>query len=149
LVDRPGWAPLGVDLTVPSIARTWDYWLGGSHNFEADRAVARKTSELMPEASRMAKVSRAFLARVVRHCVDRGVTQFLDLGSGIPTVGNVHEVAQALNPDVKVMYVDRDQVAVEHTRLILEHDPNVDVIQADVRDPEQILNHAQRIRARK
>lgn len=143
MAERPGWVPLGVDLTVPSIARTWDYWLGGSHNFEVDRVVARATSDLMPEAPRMAQVSRAFLARVVRHFVSRGITQFLDLGSGIPTAGNVHAVAQSLNPDAKVMYVDQDQVAVAHTRLILEDRPNVDVIQADVRDWEYVVNHPQ------
>ena len=88
--DRPVWAPRDVAMDQPSVARIWDWFLGGSHNFAIDREVACKTLELMPEGPQMARLSRAFLRRAVEYCVQTGITQFLDLGSGIPTVGNVH-----------------------------------------------------------
>lgn len=124
----------------PSIARIWDWFLGGSHNFAADREVARATLAAMPEAPRMAQLSRAFLRRAVRFCVTAGISQFLDIGSGIPTVGNVHEVAQAADPSCRVVYVDRDPVAVAHTRRILEGQDLSSVLQADLRRPRQLLD---------
>lgn len=139
MADRPDWALGDLPMDQPSIARIWDWFLGGSHNFEIDREVARKTLELMPEAPLMAQISRAFLRRAVRYCLSRGIRQFLDLGSGIPTVGNVHEVVQGIDPDAKVVYVDRDQVAVAHTRLLLAGNDNVAVVEADIRDVGAIL----------
>ncbi len=112
-MQRQSWAPSDVDVSKPSIARIWDWFLGGGHNFAVDREVARKTLELMPQGPRMAQLNRVFLHRAVYFCVDSGITQFLDIGSGIPTVGNVHEVAQRTNPAAKVVYVDVDPVAAQ------------------------------------
>ena len=119
-VERPNWAPGDIDLERPSVARVWDYLLGGAHNFAADREVAQKTLEMMPEVRTGALQHRAFLRRAVRYLLGRGVRQFLDLGSGIPTVGNVHEIAQAVQPAAKVVYVDLDPVAVAHSRSLLD-----------------------------
>lgn len=137
--ERPAWAPAEVAIDRPSVARIWDWFLGGSHNFAIDREVARKTLELMPEGPQMARLSRAFLRRAVEYCVQRGITQFLDLGSGIPTVGNVHEVARQAAPDARVAYVDADPVAVAHTRQILARIEHTAVVQADLRDPAAVL----------
>jgi SAM-dependent methyltransferase len=137
---RPEWAPSDVDIDRPSISRIWDWFLGGSHNFAVDREVAKKTLELMPEGPMMARINRAFLARAVRWCVSAGVTQFLDIGSGIPTAGNVHEIAQHANPACRVVYVDIDPVAVTHTRLLLGEDERVAAIYGDMRRPETILD---------
>ena len=98
LVDRPSWAPTEVDLTRPSVARVYDYYLGGSHNFESDRAFAREVLRVYPQLPAISRDNRDFLRRAVLFLCARGIDQFLDLGSGIPTVGNVHEVAQAVNP---------------------------------------------------
>lgn len=137
--DRPVWAPGDVAIDQPSVARIWDWFLGGSHNFAVDREVARRTLKLMPEGPAMARLSRAFLRRAVEYCARAGITQFIDLGSGIPTVGNVHEVAQRVTPKARVVYVDTDPVAVAHTRQILSGDKTTAVVQADLRDPAQVL----------
>jgi hypothetical protein len=137
--DRPVWAPSEVALDQPSVARIWDWFLGGSHNFAIDREVARKTLELMPEGPAMARLSRAFLRRAVAYCAHAGITQFIDLGSGIPTVGNVHEVARQVTPDARVVYVDVDPVAVAHTRQMMAGDERTAAVQADLRDPERVL----------
>src|SRR5579884_562509 len=109
-----------VDPEQPSVARIYDYWLGGSQNFAADREVARRTAQALPHLPAAAWANRAFLRRVVRHLVaELGVTQLLDLGSGVPTVGNVHEVAAAANPEARTVYVDIDPVAVAHARALL------------------------------
>jgi S-adenosyl methyltransferase len=123
----------------PSSARIYDALLGGSHNFAADREAARKLLAAIPYAAEMCRINRAFLARAVSHMVAAGVRQFLDLGSGIPTVGNVHEVAQSLDPTAKVLYVDIDPVAVEHSREILAENPFATVLQADVRFAGELL----------
>jgi SAM-dependent methyltransferase len=139
MVDLPSWVPLDVDVNQPSISRIWDWFLDGSHNFAVDREVAAEMLARMPEGPRMAQASRAFLRRAVRMCVESGITQFLDIGSGIPTVGNVHEIAQAANPECRVVYVDIDQVAVSHTRQILAGNERATVIRADIRNPKDIL----------
>ena len=123
----------------PSSARIYDALLGGSHNFAADRDAAQKLLAAIPYAAEMARVNRAFLARAVQHVVDAGVRQFLDVGSGIPTAGNVHEVAQAAAPDARVVYVDIDPVAVEHSREILAENPLATVVQADIRFADDLL----------
>ncbi|WP_367135685.1 SAM-dependent methyltransferase [Saccharothrix sp. HUAS TT1] len=133
------WIPSGVDISVPSIARTYDYMLGGAHNFAVDRALGDHIEATMPGLRHAARVNRAFLGRVVRFMVDRGVRQFLDIGSGIPTVGNVHEVAQAQAPGSRVLYVDRDPVAVAHSELMLVTNDGAAVVQADMREPEAVL----------
>lgn len=131
---------LGLDLEVPSASRIYDYFLGGSHNFEVDRVVAREVIALRPEVPALAQSNRAFLRRVVRFMVEQGVTQFIDIGSGIPTAGNVHEVAQAADPSAKVVYVDHDPVAVTHSRAILGADRRAAVVQADLRNPSDIVD---------
>jgi len=138
-MERPSWAPPDVDIEQPSISRIWDWFLDGSHNFAVDREVAKQMLRLMPEGPRMAQASRAFLRRAVRMCAAAGVTQFLDIGSGIPTVGNVHEIARAADPQARVVYVDTDPVAVSHTRQMLDGDPTTTVLRADLRAPEDIL----------
>ncbi|MFD5376174.1 SAM-dependent methyltransferase [Streptomyces griseoincarnatus] len=138
-MERPAWAPRSIDITVPSVSRMYDYYLGGSHNFEVDREAARKAMEFMPGLPKVMQANRAFMRRAVRFAVSEGVTQFLDIGSGIPTFGNVHEVAQAADPEARVMYVDRDPVAVAHSKVVLEGDDRADILAADLREPRDIL----------
>jgi S-adenosyl methyltransferase len=140
-MERPSWAPAGIDLTQPSIARVYDYSLGGFHNFAADRAVVERTLQMMPGALAMSRANRTFLNRAVRYCSGVGIRHFLDIGSGIPTSGNVHEIARDLDPGAQVVYVDCDPVAVAHSEAILGADPNAAVIQADMRDPKRILDN--------
>jgi hypothetical protein len=118
----------------------YDFYLGGSHNFAADRDAARAVLAAIPEAGVGAQANRAFLRRVVRHLADAGVRQFLDLGSGIPTLGNVHEIAQRAAPGAKVVYVDVDPVAVAHSRELLADNPDATVIQQDLRRPTAVLS---------
>ncbi|QMU77482.1 hypothetical protein GXW83_19055 [Streptacidiphilus sp. PB12-B1b] len=138
-MTRPTWVPAGTDLDKPNAARVYDYYLGGSHNFEVDREMARKAMALWPELPSIMRANRAFLRRAVQYAAERGVTRFLDIGSGIPTFGAVHEIAREAAPDARVVYVDRDPVAVAHSRLLLEDDPLSQVVEADLRDPEGLL----------
>jgi O-methyltransferase involved in polyketide biosynthesis len=138
-MERPRWAPDGLDLDRPSVARVYDYYLGGSHNFAVDRQFAQQVMAAMPNVPQLARENRAFLRRVVRHLCAEGVDQFVDLGSGIPTVGNVHEVAQQINPEARVVYVDWDPVAVAHGRAILAGNDRTAVCGADLRDPEAVF----------
>ena len=124
---------------LPSAARMYDYYLGGAHNFTADREAAAKVLEIFPDASRIAQANRAFLRRAVGYLLDQGIRQFLDLGSGIPTVGNVHEVAAAASA-ARVVYVDIDPTAVAHSESILAGQPGVGVVQADIRHPTDVLD---------
>ncbi|WP_432986115.1 SAM-dependent methyltransferase [Dactylosporangium sp. CA-233914] len=143
-MDRPSWAPADVDLDRPSVARVYDYYLGGSHNFAADRAFAEQVLRVMPAVAGLARSNRAFLRRAVRELARQGVRQFLDLGSGIPTVGNVHEVlADAGVSDGRVVYVDHDPVAVAHSRAILAEVPGTAVVAGDLREPAKVLNQPQ------
>jgi S-adenosyl methyltransferase len=130
---------VGIDLDRPSAARVYDFYLGGFHNFAADREMGRQAIQMWPDLPEIMRANRGFLRRAVEFLVDAGVRQFLDLGSGIPTVGNVHEVAQRLAPDTRVVYVDNDPVAVEHSRAILAGNDLTAVVQADLRDPEAVL----------
>ncbi len=140
-MQQPSWASVGVDLEHPSVARVYDYYLGGSHNFAVDRQVARQAIELWPELPLIMQANRAFLRRSVRYLVSQGITQFLDIGSGIPTEGNVHEVAQVASPETRVVYVDIDPVAVAHCREILAGNERTDIVQADLRDVGAILDN--------
>lgn len=133
--------PVGVDPTQPSVARVYDYYLGGSHNFESDRVFAQRVLAQLPDMAMVAQENRAFLRRAVAHLCALGIDQFLDLGSGIPTVGNVHEIVLATNPDAAVIYVDHDPVAVTHSRELLKDVPGADVIGGDLRDVRAILDH--------
>lgn len=146
LMERPAWAPQGIDLTVPSVSRIYDYYLGGSHNFEVDRDAGRKATEAWPGLPKIMQANRAFMRRAIRYAAEQGVTQFLDIGSGIPTVGNVHEVAQAANPKARVVYVDIDPVAVAHSRELLTGDELTGVLHGDLRDPERLLADARALR---
>lgn len=137
--ERPTWAPQHIDLDRPNAARIYDYFLGGACNFEHDREFADKFLEIMPEAELAARRNRAFLRRAVRFCVDQGIRQFLDIGSGIPTVGNVHEIAQSMAPECRVLYVDNEPVAVAHSELMLEDNDRAAILQADLCDPETVL----------
>jgi S-adenosyl methyltransferase len=134
------WVPTGVDEEVPSAARVYDYLLGGGHNFSADRALAENLQKVLP-ARDMARLNRQYLDRVVRYMISRGVTQFLDLGSGIPTVGNVHEIVQKINPVARVVYVDNESVAVAHSELLLRDNRNATAIMADMREPKTVMHH--------
>lgn len=138
-MERPNWAPDEIDLERPSVARVYDYWLGGAHNFAADRHLADQALGIMPSLKSAILTNRAFLRRAVDYLASVGVRQFLDLGSGIPTVGNVHEVARLAAPDSRVVYVDIDPVAVAHSRSLLRDDPLVRVVQSDIRDPATVL----------
>lgn len=138
-MERPAWAPRSIDITVPSVSRMYDFYLGGSHNFEVDREAARKAMEFMPGLPKVMQANRAFMRRAVRFAVAEGVTQFLDIGSGIPTFGNVHEVAQAADPGARVMYVDHDPVAVAHSKVVLEGNGRAGILAADLRKPQEIL----------
>lgn len=133
--------PQGIDAERPSAARVYDFLLGGAHNFGPDRHVAERLLAVDPSAPRTAHENRAFLRRAVEYLVGSGVRQFLDIGSGIPTVGHVHEIAQNAAADARVVYVDIDPVAVAHSRHILGDNRGTAVIEEDVRRPEQILDH--------
>lgn len=137
------WIPDGAPLDKPSGARIYDYMLGGYHNFEMDRVVGQKLLEIYPDSRLAAQACRAFLRRVVNFLVEQGIDQFLDIGSGLPTVGNVHSVAQQGNPAARVVYVDIDRVAVAHATAMLENNPNATAIWCDANYPDQILNHAE------
>src|SRR4051794_8352072 len=139
-MERPLWAPHGIDLTRPSVARMYDFYLGGSHNFEVDRAAARKALENWPDLPMIMRANRAFMRRAVRWAADQGIAQFLDVGSGIPTFGNVHEVARAADPAARVVYVDHDPVAVAHSEALVADDDRTAVVQADLREPEKIVD---------
>ncbi|BCB83474.1 hypothetical protein Psuf_007870 [Phytohabitans suffuscus] len=123
------------------MARAYDYLLGGSHNFAADRALARQMIAAVPDAKVQARLNRAFLHRTTRYVLDQGIRQFLDIGSGIPTVGNVHEIAQKADPDARVAYVDIDPIAVAHSRQILDGNPGAIAIREDLSQPRAILDH--------
>jgi hypothetical protein len=124
-------------------ARMYDYYLGGIHNFPADQEAARTVLERAPMLRMIVRDNRAFLARAVRYLTSVGVHQFLDIGSGIPTEGNVHEIAQAAIPDARVVYVDIDPEAVSESLALLEGNRYATAIRADIRDPRAILDHPQ------
>jgi S-adenosyl methyltransferase len=140
-MERPQWVPEDIDIERPSAARFYDYLLGGSHNFAVDREVAHKAIAVKPDVALQMQANRAFLHRAVRFLVDAGIRQFLDIGSGIPTLGNVHEIAQQAAPEARVAYVDIDPVAVAHSRAILAGNDQATAIQEDLREVEGLLAH--------
>ena len=139
MAGEPDWIPPGVDVKRANTARVYDYWLGGTHNFLADQDLARAITAVEPNARAGARANRAFLGRAVRFLSAAGISQFLDIGSGIPTEGNVHEVAQRANSGARVAYVDVDPVAIAHSKALLAGNENAAIIDADVRDQEKIL----------
>ncbi|WP_345631037.1 SAM-dependent methyltransferase [Rugosimonospora acidiphila] len=142
-VGQVGQAEQGRQRKPATAARMYDYYLGGVHNFPADREAAERIIAQFPLFPAVARENRAFLHRVVRHLAGAGVRQFLDIGSGIPTVGNVHEIVQAEVPDARVVYVDIDPVAVAESLEILEGNDLAIAIRADLCDPQRILEHPQ------
>jgi hypothetical protein len=139
MAGEPDWVPPGVDTKRANVARVYDYWLGGSHNFLADQDVARAITAVEPKMREIAQANRQFLGRAVRFLATAGIGQFLDIGSGIPTEGNVHEVAQHADPRARVVYADVDQVAIAHSAAILAGNENATIVEADLREPEKIL----------
>lgn len=136
-----GNAPLTdkIDVTVPSVARMYDYLLDGKDNYPADRAATEQLLQAVPSMKVLALNNRRFLRRVVRVLAeDYGIKQFVDHGSGLPTQDNVHEVAQRIHPDARVVYVDNDPIVLAHGRALLEQNENTAVLQADFRDTESI-----------
>ncbi|MEU4803431.1 SAM-dependent methyltransferase [Actinosynnema sp. NPDC023587] len=140
-MEQASWVPSSVDLDRPSAARMYDYYLGGSHNFAVDREAAQSVEQIFPGMAGAARANRSFLRRAVRYLLAQGIDQFLDLGSGIPTVGNVHEIAQQSTANAKVVYVDVEPVAVAHSTALLADNPDATAIQADVRDPDSVLDN--------
>jgi S-adenosyl methyltransferase len=138
-MEVPDWVPEGVTLDRPNAARIYDYLLGGGCHFDVDRAFAEEILAINPDARNAARENRAFLRRSVRYCVARGIRQFLDIGSGIPTVGNVHEIAQDAAPECRVVYVDNEPMAVAHSELMLDGNDKTGVVMADLADPVAIL----------
>ncbi|HEY0448429.1 SAM-dependent methyltransferase [Actinophytocola sp.] len=137
--------PKGVDLTRPSVARVYDFYLGGTANWAIDREFGERVIEKFPLVRNIALANRLFLNRVVRHLTRRGVRQFLDIGAGVPTAGSTHQVADEVAPDTRVVYVDNEPVAVAHGELLLdkEGDPaRHAVIHADLRDPDGLWRDA-------
>jgi hypothetical protein len=135
-----------IDTTVPNVARVWNYLVGGRDNFDADRRAARQLVAVAPVMGDVAHASRAFLRRVVRFLAgEAGIRQFLDIGTGIPTAGNTHEIAQQVAPDSRIVYVDHDPMVLVHARALLRSSPEgvTSYIDADARDPGKIIASAQ------
>ncbi|MEV5409020.1 SAM-dependent methyltransferase [Thermopolyspora sp. NPDC052614] len=137
-------APRGVDPTVPNVARMYDYYLGGKDNFAADREAAEEVMKIAArhgaDVRHIARANRAFLGRAVRYLVESGITQFLDIGAGLPTQENVHQVARRVTPDAKTVYVDHDPVVLVHARALLADNSGTIAVHGDVTDPQSILD---------
>jgi len=134
------WVPPTVDITRPSVARMYDYALGGKDNYAIDREAADRAMQVLPDGPELARVNRVFLVAAVRSMARAGIRQFLDLGTGIPTSPNVHEVARELIPDARIVYVDNDPVVLAHSRAMLDGTPGVAVLTRDLRDPAAVLD---------
>ncbi|WP_405140480.1 SAM-dependent methyltransferase [Sphaerisporangium sp. NBC_01403] len=134
-------APPGIDPRTPSVARMYDYYLGGKDNFAADREAAEKIIEVLPSVRHVARENRAFLGRAVRFLAELGIDQFIDIGTGLPTRENVHQVALDAAPASRVVYVDNDPIVLTHARALLADNPRTSVIEGDLRDPKGIMEH--------
>ncbi|MQA13415.1 MAG: hypothetical protein GEV09_04350 [Pseudonocardiaceae bacterium] len=134
------WVPRSVDVSRPCAARMYDYLLGGGHNFAVDRELGERVATALPGARDVARLNRAFLRRAVLALAGCGIRQFLDIGTGIPTVGNVHDIAQQADPGARIVYVDNEPVAVAHSRLMLDGNDRAAAVEADLRDPSSILD---------
>jgi hypothetical protein len=145
--DTPGVAAPGFDTSVAHPARIWDYFLGGKDNFSADRVAAQGVLEVMPAMAMVARAGRAFLAAAVHYLVtDCGIGQFLDVGTGLPTANNTHEVAQRADERARVVYVDNDPIVLAHARALLTSGPDgaTAYVDADIRDTDRVLAQAAR-----
>ncbi|HEX3785234.1 MAG TPA: SAM-dependent methyltransferase [Pseudonocardiaceae bacterium] len=138
--EELSWIPDDVDITKPNAARVYDYILGGANNFDVDRVFAKHVIDIMPDLAFLAIENRSFLRRSTRFLVDQGIRQFLDLGSGIPSVGSTHEVVQAVDPNARVVYVDFEAVAVAHSEMMLADNDNAAIVRADYRDVPSVLD---------
>ena len=139
--------PPEVNTNVPQTARIWNYWLDGKDNFPVDRAVGDQILEAFPAIVENARASRAFLVRAVRYLAgEAGIRQFLDIGTGLPTANNTHQVAQAVAPECRIVYVDNDPIVLTHARALLTSTPEgaTDYLDADLRNPDTILQQAAR-----
>jgi hypothetical protein len=140
-------APAGIDVSVPQSARIWNYWLGGKDNFAVDRAVGEQVREMFPGIALVAQVQREFLVRAVSYMAGPArIRQFLDIGTGLPSADNTHQVAQRAAPASRVVYVDNDPIVLVHARALLTSDPQgvTAYVEADLRDPARILTAAAR-----
>ncbi|MGH3928573.1 MAG: SAM-dependent methyltransferase, partial [Pseudonocardiaceae bacterium] len=136
-----------IDTNAPHSARIWNYWLGGKDNYPIDREVGDQILEILPEVAHLARASRAFLIRAVTYLVqEAGIRQFLDIGTGLPTANNTHEVAQAIAPECRIVYVDYDPLVLAHARALLVGAPEgaTDYIDSDLREPDKFLKAATR-----
>jgi hypothetical protein len=131
--------PPGVDPNVPSPARLYDFYLGGRHNFPADRAAAKRIITALPDLPDAAWANRSFHQRAARWLAEQGIRQFIDIGSGLPTVGNTHEIVQAVAPDARVVYVDNDPMVALFSAELLKDTKAATVVTADLRDPPAVL----------
>jgi hypothetical protein len=139
--------PGRIDTGTPNVARIYDYLLGGKDNFAADREAAGQLIDAIPDAARIARDNRSFLGRVVRYlAIEGGVRQFLDLGGGLPTQANVHELAQGVAPDARVVYVDNDPMVVSHGQALLAGGDQVGMAFGDLREPASIVRHPEVLR---
>jgi hypothetical protein len=139
---EPGFAPSQIDTSRPHPARMYDYYLGGKDNYVVDREAAAAVLKAVPEVRDMARENRAFMRRAVRYLVgEAGIRQIIDIGTGIPAAGNVHEVAQQIEPGVRVAYVDNDPIVHVHASALLTGQGNTSIVLADLRDPQAILSH--------
>ena len=128
------------DPTKPNIARVWDYWLGGKDNFAADRELAEKMLAIHPVSAEMARENRQFLGRAVGYVGRQGVRQFIDVGAGLPTALNTHDIARQVDPKARVAYVDNDSVVISHARALLAGGPGVIAVPGDLRKPDSVLS---------
>ena len=143
--DAPDPAGTGIDTTVPHSARIWNYWLGGKDNYAVDREAGDQYKEIFPGIAVVARTSRAFLTRAVRYLAGQaGIRQFLDIGTGLPTANNTHEVAQSVAPESRIVYVDNDPLVLAHARALLTSSPAgaCDYLDANIRNPADILDTA-------
>jgi S-adenosyl methyltransferase len=140
LDEGDSWVPPAIDLTKPSIARIYDYGLGGKDNYAIDREVADAFMQIVPDTRDAARANRVFLTEVVEEMARSGIRQFLDLGTGIPTSPNVHETARAIVPDARVVYVDNDPFVLAHNRAAMHDDSRSAVLAHDLRQPADVLD---------
>jgi S-adenosyl methyltransferase len=138
--------PTGVDITRPSVARMYDYYLDGKDNFQVDRDAVAQVEAAMPEIRQLARENRAFLRRAVRYMARQGIQQFIDIGSGLPTAGNTHEIARQIVPAARVVYIDNDPMVLTHGSALLATDENTTVATADMRRPAEVLEHPETTR---
>ena len=140
LTSDPGALPR-IDTSVAHIARVYDFWLGGKDNFAVDREVGKRVLEIHPQTVLSVRANRAFLARSVRYLAEQGIRQFLDVGTGLPSGNNTHEVAQTVAPESRVAYVDNDPIVLTHARALLTSSPQGETgyLDADIKDPDRIV----------